>query len=223
MLIFPLPRDVHWSVHKVQNWSTIVHKSISGGRLAVPLYPNNPLWSWEFTYEVLLDDSTRLSYTGSPYLNTLYTDLQIIEAFYFAQKGAGGLFFYQPPDSTVTSQLLSDPDSNNNSEIVHTIGGYPTSSGMQVVTESVQAMDTSSLVVTTGAGGVYSLQNPGTTAPYEGYVLHWTALPTPPIHASFNYYYQCAFSEDNQDYEQFTYNLYTLKSIKFEQVRVTTG
>lgn len=220
MLVFPSPRDIHWAVHKVQQWSTIVQKSTSGGRIAIPLWPNNPLWGWEWTYDVILDDLTRLSYAGAPNNNTLYSDINMMQAFYFANKGGGVEFAYQPPDSVVVNQLIAPPDANNNSELIHTIGGVPNGAGMTAITESVQELNGGSVTQTSG-GGAFTLQPPATIAPYEGYVLHWTSAPTPPIHVNFTYYYRVAFSEDTQDYEQFTYNLWMLKSLKFDQVRIT--
>lgn len=220
MLVFPYLRGSRWAVHKVPQWSNIVQRSVSGGALLIPLWPNNPLWQWEWTYEAVIDKV--LSYTGSPNNNTLYTDLQMIEAFYFAQKGRGQVFAYQPPDSAVVNQLIAPPDANNNSELVYTVGGIPNGAGMTVVNESVQELNGGSITQTAG-GGAYTLLSPNTTAPYEGWVLHWTSPPTPPIKFSFTRFYRVMFTEDTQDYEQFTYNLWTLKSLKFEQVRVTAN
>lgn len=223
MDIFPTLRGQRWAIHKIPNWSTLVNRSTSGGRLAVPLWPNNPLWKWEWSWEVVLDDAAKLSYKGAPYNNTLYTDLQIIEAFYFKQRGPANLFVYQPPDGVVVGQAIADPDVNGNSELVHTIGGVPSGSGMIKITESVQELNGVAPSIFS-TGGSYTLLAPGTTAPYEGWVIHWTVLPTPgSITANFTYYYRVAFSDDSQDYEQFTYNLWQLQSLTFEQVRVTTG
>lgn len=218
MLVFPLLRGSHWAIHKIPNWSTIIHKGISGGVLAIPLYPNNPLWSWEWTYEAVID--RKISFTGAPNNNTLYSDLQIIQAFYFALKGPGNQFIYTPPDSVVTNQLLATPDSNGNSELVHLIGGYPTGSGMQAVTEAVQELNGTTPTIT-HTGGSFTILPPGTVPPYEGYVVNWSSLPTGAVTWSGTYFYRVMFSEDTQDYEQFSYDLWQLQSLKFEQVRVT--
>lgn len=219
MLIFPLLRGSHWAIHKVPMWSTIVERSTSGGSLAIPLWPNNPLWSWEWTYEAVID--RKLSFTGAPNSNTLYTDLQIIEAFYSALKGRGVQFLYQPSDSVVVGQLIAPPDGNNHSELVHTVGGYPTGAGMTAVNESVQELN-GGVVTQISGGGAFTLLGANTTPPYEGMVMNWTSPPTPPIHVNFTYFYRVIFSEDTQDYEQFSYDLWQLQSLKFEQVRITT-
>lgn len=222
--VFPTLRYVSWAVHKKMNWSTIVNRSTSGGRMAVPLWPNNPLWGWEWTYEVLLDDPAKKSFAGAPNNNTLYTDLQIIEAFYFSLRGPGNPFVYQPPDSVVVGQPLADPDANGNTEIVHKVGGYPTGAGMASVTESVQELNGGTPTIHHTGGTVGSILAPGTTPPYEGYVVHWSSNPTPgTITADFNYFYRVAFSEDEQDYEQFALKLWQLQSLTFEQIRVTAN
>lgn len=220
MLIFPLLRGSHWAIHQIPQWSTVIQRSVSGGSLQIPLWPNNPLWEWEWTYDAVIN--RKISFTGAPNNNTLYTDLQIIQAFYNSLKGRGVQFLYQPSDSVVVNQLISPPDANNNSELVHTVGGVPTGAGMTAWNESVQELNGGTVTQTAG-GGSFSLLGPGTTAPYEGYVLHWTGSPTPPITVSFTYYYRVMFSEDTQDYEQFSYDLWTLQSLKFEQVRITAN
>lgn len=222
--VFPALRYVNWAVHKRMNWSNIVNRSTSGGRLSVPLWPNNPLWDFEWTYEVVLNDPAKLSFKGAPNNNTLYTDLQILEAFYFMMKGTGNLFVYQPPDSVVVGQPLADPDANGNSELVHTIGAVPSSAGLIVQNESVQELNGGTPTIHHTGGTVGSILAPGTTSPYEGYVVHWSANPTPgTITADYTYFYRCGFSEDIQDYEQFAILLWQLQSLKFEQIRVTAN
>jgi len=225
--LFPTFRYANWASHKNQNWSNIVNRSTSGGRLSVPLWPNNPLWSWEWQYEVVLNDPKKLSFTTAPNNNTLYSDLQILEAFYFMQRGMGNLFIYQPPDSVQVDTVLgTGVDTNNNIELVHPIGAVPDpSAGLTVINESVQELN--GVNVTVKVAGTptssWTLLNAATTPPYEGYVIHFSSPPgVGTITSSFTYYYRCAFSEDMQDYEQFAILLYQLQSLKYEQVRVTT-
>src|SRR6476646_944134 len=123
--IFPQFRYANWAATKSEQWSTLQHRSISGGQLSVPLWPNNPLWQWEWQYEVVLDDPKKLSFKTAPNNNTLYTDLQILEAFYFMQRGAANQFLHTPPDSVQVDTLLSAPDASNNVEIRHVIGAVP--------------------------------------------------------------------------------------------------
>jgi hypothetical protein len=225
--IFPLAspiqtqpvRSVGWNVHQVMNWSNMVHRSANGGRLAVPLYPNNPLWSWEFTYGYIKDDPNDVLAANVP-----YTDLQILKAFYFMQKGAGFEFLYKPWDAVVVGQPLAAVDANNNTELVHTIGAVPNPGGGFYATQNESVQELNGLTPTVKVGGTptsISLLSPGSTPPYEGYVVHFSSAPGAAITADFTYYYRVAFTDDTQDYEYYMYTLAQLSSLKFEQVRVT--
>src|SRR5919109_57362 len=109
LLVFPIGakptqpnyiRGQTWPVKRTPKFSTIKHFTPSGARAAVSLYPKIPLWTWEFTCEVILNDPGRLN--TSVYTPTVPpTDYAILEAFFHAQLGAGKEFVYQPPDSVV--------------------------------------------------------------------------------------------------------------------------
>lgn len=223
--IFPQFRYANWAVHKVQNWSTIQNKSTSGGQLSIPLWPNNPLWSWEWSYEVVLDDLRKLSFKTAPNNNVLYTDLQILEAFYFQQRGGADTFLHLPPDSAQVDVLLAAPDVNNNVELRHVIGAVPDpAAGLTIITEAVQELNNANVTVKVGGSPAsgWTLKQPGTVPPYEGLVINFSAPPNSNvITSSFNYYYRCTFEEDAQDYEQFALLLWSLRSVKYNQVRVT--
>lgn len=135
----------------------------------------------------------------------------------------------------ILGQVLGTPDANNNVELVNTLGAYPTISGQvynnasTLSNESVQLIDTSTLAVydSTGATLGFTLFAPTSTnppllyAPYPGYVIHFSSTPTNlPLSAKFSLYYQCRFTEDLQEFENFSAMLWLASSVKFEQVRV---
>ena len=128
--------------------------------------------------------------------------------------------------SLVGGQPLAAADANFNVELINTIGSYPSTLVgaplMNLVTESVQLIDTSTLVVYDGVGGTpsFTLNQPSTVAPYTGYVMTFASAPTVPIRAAFQQYYLCRFSEDTQDYENFMSTVWLAKSVKFDQVRI---
>jgi hypothetical protein len=52
----------------------------------------------------------------------------------------------------------------------------------------------------------YSVLGPGLALPtgsYMGLYVKWTAAPTPPITAQFNFYFRVRFATDSQDFEKF--------------------
>lgn len=136
------------------------------------------------------------------------------------------------PGTIQCAQLLSPTDGNWNTELVHTIGAYPTlpltgtPPQYTLVTESVQVIDISSLLVYANGGPLtssyYSVLPADTVSPYQGIILNFSVsgTPTPPVTASFNYYKLCRFSEDAQEWENFLALLYSASSVKFEEDRI---
>jgi hypothetical protein len=91
-------RGPGWSVKVTPTWNNVRQKTTSG-KLLVVKYWSNPLWQWEWTYEVILDNPNNQNgfYTGP----IPFTDYQILSGFYNIMQGGGNMFAYQPADSTV--------------------------------------------------------------------------------------------------------------------------
>jgi hypothetical protein len=119
-------------------------------------------------------------------------------------------------------------DSNNNAELIHQTGGYPTipitgtPSQVNQVTESVQVIETTSLNVIggTGSGASSTIAGAGSIAPYTGLVLQFASTPPSPVIARFKYFYLCRFPEDTLEFDNFMATLWSCQSFKFEQVRI---
>jgi hypothetical protein len=124
-------------------------------------------------------------------------------------------------------QLLGT-DFNFNSELVHTIGAYPTlplsgtPPAYTLVTESVQLIDQSTLVVKANGGSPpgYSVAAASTIAPYQGLVLQFGSAPAAPLTAAFSYYYPSLFSEDTLEMDNFLTALWASSKFSFEQDRL---
>lgn len=125
----------------------------------------------------------------------------------------------------VGGQPLLPPDANKNVQLVQTLGSYPTTPSptptMTLCTESLQLIDTSTLVVYAGgtATSSFTLNQPQTVAGYPGYVLTFSGTPASPLTASYTYYYPCLFDEDTQEYENWLTMLELCSSVKFGQYR----
>lgn len=132
--------------------------------------------------------------------------------------------------TALIGQPLGSPDSNNLIELSHTIGSYPLTPvvvpTMQLVVESVQLLLQSSLTIYDNTGtslnGHYSLNSPGAISSYAGFVANFGAftVSNPPLFAAYTYYFPCRFSEDTQEYENFSALLWMCSSFKFDQVRI---
>lgn len=294
-------RGLTWSVNRSPKYSTIVQQTYNGRELRLPRWTNS-LSEWELTWEVIFDGWASKANQAS---NIPFSDLQVLRSFYDAMLGSSGIFLFTPVDSVVTGQPLAAPDTNSNTELVHTVGGWPNGSAlasaktvtnvtvlknlltvglnnvtglvagsgltfsnvgtatflntqqisiayisgtnvyaqfvhsdygsaadtgtatnnsqMTIQNESVQSMVSLSVFengVLKSLGGDYTLLQPSTTSPYLGYVIHFLGGITLPVTVNYTYYYLCRFSDDSLDLENFMYNLWALKSLKIQQVRI---
>lgn len=88
-------RGPAWSVKKKPEYYSILQHATSG-RTTVVTLARNPLWYWEFTFELILDDPNRPNkFFTIPFPAT---DIEELTSFYSKVHGVG-LFAYQPPDS----------------------------------------------------------------------------------------------------------------------------
>lgn len=130
--------------------------------------------------------------------------------------------------SAFIGQLLPAPDANNNVELRHQFGSYPTLPltsapfAFNQVTESVQVINSSSLNVLADGSSPpsFTLEPADTIAPYAGLVLSFASAPSTPILANYDYYYPCRFSKDTQEWDNFMTMLWSTSSVQFEQQRI---
>jgi hypothetical protein len=134
--------------------------------------------------------------------------------------------------TAIAGSLLLHPDAGNNTELTHMLGGIPAAyapGGIALlVSESVQELNGAFPVIYVNGtakfrGTDYNFSGPSTVAPYDGCVITWTGYavqPTDVIVAAYTYFYHCVFAEDSLDFENFLYNLWQLKSLKFKQIRI---
>lgn len=102
-------RGPGWSIKKTPTWSNERQQTTSGRTLVVK-YWVNPLWKWEFTYEVMFDNP---NFSNGFYTTPFpATDFEIMQGFFCGMEGQGNEFAYQPPDSvrggsfTITSVFV---------------------------------------------------------------------------------------------------------------------
>lgn len=207
-------RGLAWSVKQTDQWSTIVQRSDSGRTIRIPRW-TNPLWLWEFTWDFISDGWAGLAPTIQSG-NTPYTDLQVIMGFRQKMQGQGGEFLYVPNDSVQVGALLGNPDVNGFVAVARDLGGFK---------EAIQYLPSASVsnVKKNGSAAGSVLSPPNTITGYTGYVLNSSGtqwLTTDVITCDFTYNYLCAFVEDVQEWENFMFELWILKSLKFEQIRI---
>jgi len=154
-----------------------------------------------------------------------YTDYQTLLGFYLARQGQFDDF------------LLDDPDDDSVGPGL--IAGVPNPAAeLQLIQDSVTGIwyspvqrnvagqffeDITDLnggiqvwanaVLQTGGGVNFTLLGPGlaiTGSSFYGMYLQWAAMPTGPISATFNFYFRVRFETDQQDFEKFMGQLWTI-------------
>ena len=181
------------------------------------------------------------NFTSATYLNgasaTVVGINPLISAFTVSVVTSGTHALVSDTGNIVGGQLLS-VDVNNYVELVNTIGTYPltisTSPSTRMAVESVQLIDVETLAFYSNGvffpnykitrdfsktgRALYITKGQG-IAPYSGVTVQFQASTTAPVTASFNYYYLCKFSDDTQEFENFTTTLWANSAIKIQQTK----
>lgn len=200
-----------WSMTEDPAFNTLSTSTAGGRDIRVPLY-TNPLHSWKLTFNAV--DALNAGYSGNP---TTATDFQALYSFYNSMTGQFGEFLYQPRESAVVGQPLSQPDANGYVELVYSLGPF--------FAESVQELNGANPTIYAGATDITStctFYAADSIAPYSGIVLASTDFsPSPPaaLSADFNFYYRCRFDADKYSFEEFWYRL-VRTGIGIQQVRI---
>lgn len=157
-----------------------------------------PLWKYTLTYEVLRDD-------------TVNNELKTLAGFFLARQGQYDSFlFTDPDDSAVTAQSFGTGDGTTLAfQLIRTYGGFA---------EPVQNVNGAPSIYVAGALKTvttdYTISSTGlvtfTVAPTAGQALTWTG----------SYYQRCRFLMDAADFEKFMRQLWELKKIQFQTVKL---
>lgn len=185
---------------KAPKFATRVQTSVSGREMRVSDQPY-PIWTWTLVYNFLRDgDST---YGGSA-LGSGYEELRTLMGFFLRQQGSFQAFLYNDPtDYVVAGQQIAFGDGiTTNFQLIRTFGGF--SEPITQPTSTAIFVNGVSVAFSTLAYGVVQLA----AAPAAG------ALVT----ANFTYDFPVRFSDDTQEYENFMYQLWSLKQLKFQSV-----
>lgn len=206
--IFPALPGLTWAVVKRRISSTIVVQNASGKEVRVPQW-QDPIYEFEFTYELLRDDPT-----AGAFLIAGFTEFMSLVGFINARQGSFDSFLYlDPNDNTATGESCmpaTGDGSNKLFQLARQVGGNGYS-------EKIQN--------TVGAPGIYlagTLQSSGYTVSDTGLVTFTTAPPSGhAVQWSGNFYFRCRFSDDSQDFVNFTARMWnTSNAIKFRSVKL---
>jgi len=194
---FPTLPGQGWSLKKTPTFSTRVAQHVSGREVRAQNYAH-ALYHFELTFEGL--DSLGL------YPGLQAQSEQALRGFYLACAGQYGTFLYvDPNDNAVTNCTFGQGDgASTQFTLYRSVNGFyePASYVTNVANAYVN-----------GVSQPFVLLAPNTiqfaSPPAAGLSLAWTG--------SFGW--QCRFSDDSAEFENAMKGLWSLSSLKFQQVR----
>lgn len=207
-----------YTVTKTPEFSTTIQKSPNGSTYRLQ-QQQNPVWTFQLIYEVLKDRGILSPYT--------YSEYRILQGFFLARQGQDDDFLFDDPTDNSVGPALN-PDLTPNTQaalqvVTDGLGNYYSpiqrNFGGQFF-EDITDLNGSIAVYANGTLMAlttdYTIGGPGLAIPgfaCSGLYLHWVAVGTPPatpVTAQFNFYFRVRFGVDKQDFEQFTYDLWTV-------------
>jgi uncharacterized protein (TIGR02217 family) len=192
--IFPALPSLAWSTFKRPTFSTRISKRTSGREVRSANY-TYPLYEFELTYEILRADAA-------------YQELQQLMGFFLQRQGQFDTFLFQDPtDCLIASQVIGVGDGATTVfPLVRNLGGWVEPIG--------QAANQPTVTVGGVPSSAWSIELPNlltfTTAPGVGQQI---------LVANLEFYFVCRFLDDVHEYENWSNNLWLLKSCKFTSVK----
>lgn len=204
--IFPtLPVGFPLKLSLVMDTTVGTTKSLREMRVAQQTYP---LWDIELVFEELLDQ-TQNSTPYSPFAGQ--TEYEQLVQQWLMSYGQTGVFAFEAPwDNSRTDQAIGVGDGVSTDFTVFrtwATGAIATSAPVGVINTVTNVKLNGSTV---SSSAYYTTRSVLTffTAPPAGAVITMT----------FSFYYLCRFVADEQDFEEFAKNRWTVPSLKFRAV-----
>jgi uncharacterized protein (TIGR02217 family) len=200
--VFPSVGTRGWSVIKTPNWGTRMQRSVSGRTLRTSDYVN-PIWNFTLTYPLFYDNARGVSTPPA-------TDLRTIMDFFNSRAGAFDNFLFDDPnDDSVTGQTLI-PVPTDLTGTLYQLVRQLVPGGFQEWIIAPNLLSTVYVSASPVSPSVYSLD-------YSTGILTFMSPPGGPVSADFTYYFNVYF-EDSMDFEEFVYQLWTVKKIKLTSI-----
>lgn len=222
-------RGLAFTVVKRPAFNTIVQGGPSGAEFRQSQM-QNPLWQFKLIYEVLFDNNINVG------AGAIYTDLQTLMGFFLSHKGQFNDFLFTDPDDNFMGPALTGGTPNTLAQLSVVTDGSgnfysPVQRNLGGFYEDVTDLNPAN-TITVYANGVlkspgtdYTIAGPGLALPtssYAGLYLHWLAgSPTAPVTAQFNFYFRVRFETDDQDFEKFVNQLWTIGGSEGKQGKGT--
>jgi hypothetical protein len=215
-------RGLKFNVVKAPRFSTLIQSAPNGFETRIR-QAQNPMWKWTLLYDYLYASSNG-QYNNQLLAGRTYPDLQLLMGFFAGHAGQWDDFLFLDPDDNTVGPGLN-PDSTPNTlaqQQLFTDGTLfytplQRNLGGQFYEDITDLVDGTLVVYANGVEQIadtdYTLKGPGFAiqgASWAGMYLEWAAEPTEPITAEFQFYFRVIFNTDEQDFEKFLEDLWTI-------------
>jgi uncharacterized protein (TIGR02217 family) len=201
---------LEWPVTKAPTFQTRIQRAVSGRELRALDYPY-PLWQFQLGFAVLRDPWDGRGTSG---FGAGYDEVRALYALYMACYGAYGTFLFDDPtDSQRQGQVIATGDGVT--QTFQLAASYGAAGGPSF-TAPVTAVNALTAVYFNGVVQSPSGYSCATGLNSTG-VLSFTAAPPAGVQlsADFSFYFRCRFVDDSLTFENFLYQLWNLKALKF--------
>ena len=192
--VFPVMPGLGWSVTKTPRFKTSVQQASSGKEIRLALM-SYPIWEFTLTFEVLRGANG-------------FSEIQTLMGFVLARLGMWDSFLFDDPsDDTAANTSFGAGDGSTTAfQLTRSMGGF---------TEPIQNLNSAPTIYINGTPTTaYTMGSTGivtfASAPAAGAALTWSGT----------YYFRCRFMDDITEFEQFALNLWQLKKIQFQSVKL---
>lgn len=214
--IFPVLPPLAWSVHKKYMMGSRATIGATGreNKLACAVYPR---WTFTLTYggNSWLREQTQ-NIVPDPTLTGL-TELEQLTSLFLICKGAYGEFYYSDPeDNSRLAEGIAIADGITTQFPLYITWDYaPVTPGISVIVSGIQSVDAVYFNGVLQSSGLYTIDSTKT-------LLVFTNPPANGviITADFHFYFRCRFLDDTMSFSQFDRNLWEVKEVRFETVKL---
>jgi hypothetical protein len=214
MNVYPTSPQFAFSMLREPFWKTRMQKAPSKFERRYADHPI-PLSRWTLTYEYLKEQTDARQSGGG--VGNGFFDWSTIIGFYLQQNGIGIPFLFEDPtDNVVAGGIIGVADGTTQAfqftRQQGSLAGIPSYFEPIQFLKNVSAVYDNSVLVNPAT---YTIESPGSfvvfnTAPTGGDV----------ISADFTYYWGVQFADDKLETENFMFQLWDAKTVRFEQVYV---
>lgn len=227
-------RGLKFGVQKTPRFNTLIQSAPNFFETRIR-QSQNPVWKWTLLYDYLYA-SANGEYNNQLLSGRDYPDYQLLLGFFLAHAGQFDDFLFLDPDDHTVGPGLIGADPNLKAELQLVTDGTLFYSPLQrnmggMFYEDITDLVPDTLIVWNDGDELdvdvdYVVKGPGLAVPgasFGGMYLEFTSEPAQPVTAQFDFYFRVTFATDEQEFEKFLKDLWTIGGHGGSQLELRTA